>query len=119
MRHAAYDARGEVGVLILQDKNGQGERCTADRLGTQLRDETSLRLVVLNAWEGGHGSEINPFDGTAQTLAQQGVPAIIAMQFKTKNDTAIRLAMEFYGALADGYPVEATNIKPIQTLLSS
>jgi len=52
-------------------------------------------------------------------LAQQGVPAIIAMQFKTKNDTAIRLATEFYGALADGYPVDATNIKPIQTLLSS
>ena len=49
MRHAGYDARGEVGVLILQDKNGQGERVTADRLGTLLRDETSLRLVVLNA----------------------------------------------------------------------
>jgi SAM-dependent methyltransferase len=43
----------------------------------------------------------------AQTLVQQGLAAVIAMQFEVSDIAAITLANEFYGALADGYPIEA------------
>jgi hypothetical protein len=38
---------------------------------------------------------------------QQGIPAVIAMQFEITDQAAITLAREFYGAVADGYPVDA------------
>jgi hypothetical protein len=39
---------------------------------------------------------------------QQGIPAVIAMQFEIADDVASRFAHEFYGALADGYPIDAS-----------
>ena len=45
--------------------------------------------------------------GVAQHLVQQGLPAVIAMQFPVSDQAAITLAHEFYGALADHYPVDA------------
>ena len=48
----------------------------------------------------------DPFAGTAQSLVQQGIPAVIAMQFEVPDETAILFAHEFYGAIADGYPVD-------------
>jgi hypothetical protein len=41
------------------------------------------------------------------TLVRQGIPAGLAMQFEIFEDAAITLAQEFYGAIADGYPVDA------------
>jgi len=38
---------------------------------------------------------------------QQGIPAVIAMQFEVTDEAAITFAYDFYGALADGYPVDA------------
>jgi len=76
-------------------------------LGTILHDHRSLRLVVLNACEGSRSSRSDPFAGVAQTLVQQGVPAVIAMQFEITDEAAITFAEEFYAATADGYPVDA------------
>ena len=76
-------------------------------LGVLLYDHRSLRLAVLNACEGARGSRDDPFAGTAQTLVQQGISAVIAMQFEITDEAAITLAQEFYGALADNYPVDA------------
>src|SRR5262249_19059781 len=67
----------------------------------------SLRLVVLNACEGGRSGAEDPFAGTAQSLAQQGIPAVIAMQRPVGDAAAVVFARELYGALAVGYPVDA------------
>ena len=37
---------------------------------------------------------------------QQGIPAVIAMQFEITDQAALTFAQEFYTALADGYPVD-------------
>src|SRR3990172_1190293 len=62
---------------------------------------------MLNACEGARTSPTDPFAGVAATLIQQGIPAVVAMQFEITDDAAIQLAQEFYGSLADGYPAEA------------
>jgi formylglycine-generating enzyme required for sulfatase activity len=64
-------------------------------------------LALLNACEGARVGTSDPFAGVAQHLVLQGIPAIIAMQFEITDNAAMILAQEFYGALADGYPVEA------------
>ena len=52
---------------------------------------------------GCRGSATDPFAGAAQSLVQQGIPAVIAMQFSITDWAAILFAQEFYGA-ATGPP---------------
>jgi len=83
-----------------------------------MHDEKTLRLALLNACEGGRASKTDPFAGVGQSLLQQGVPAVIAMQFEVTDDTAITLAHSFYAALADGYPVDAALTEARKTIFA-
>lgn len=106
--HGDFDEQAKDGALIMEDEDGHGHRVSGHSLSVLLRDyRRSLRLVILNACEGGRGSRDDPFAGTAQRLVQQGIPAVIAMQFEIADETAIAFAQEFYAAVADGYPVDA------------
>jgi tetratricopeptide (TPR) repeat protein len=105
--HGGFDEQAQDGVLLLEDESGQGRPVSGQYLGTLMHDERTLRLAILNACEGARTSRTDPFAGTAQSLVQQGVPAVIAMQFEITDEAAITLAHEFYAALVDGYPVDA------------
>lgn len=105
--HGAFDAQASDGVLLLEDEQGRAKQVSGQTLGMLLHDEKSLRLALLNACEGGRTSKSDPFAGVGQNLLQQGIPAVIAMQFEVTDETAITLAHHFYAALADGYPVDA------------
>jgi hypothetical protein len=107
MGHGGFDERSQDGVLLLEDEDRLGDRVSGQDLVTLLHDHSSLRLAVLNACEGARASRTDPFAGTAQSLVQQGVPAVIAMQFEVSDEVAVTLAREFYGAIADGYPSDA------------
>ena len=106
--HGGYDEKNEDGVLMLEDENGRGRAVSGRYLGTLLHDQKSLRLAMLNACEGARTSRSDPFSGVAHSLIQKGIPAVIAMQFEITDEAAIVLANEFYGAIADGYPVDAS-----------
>jgi hypothetical protein len=105
--HGLYDSATHEGRIALTSANGQAELIGAQQLGQLLHNETTLRLVVLNLCEGSRTSVDDPFAGVAQRLVQQGVPAVIALQFPMTDAAAITLAEEFYTALADGYGVDA------------
>ena len=107
MGHGAFDEQTQDGLLVLEDGAGASHLVSSQVLGTLLHDEPSLRLAVLNACEGARGSHSGPFAGTAQTLVQKGIPAVVAMQSPITDGAAKILAHEFYLALADGYPVDA------------
>lgn len=105
--HGEFDQQRQDGALIFEDEQEQGQPVRGQYLGTLLHDHGPLRLAVLNACEGGHAARANPFAGAAPSLVQQGVPAVIAMQFPVTDAAAITFSHNFYGALADGYPVDA------------
>jgi len=105
--HGAFDEQAKDGVLVFVDENGRGRKISGQQLGTILHDEKTLRLAILNACEGGRASFTDPFAGVAQSLLQQDIPAVIAMQFEVSDKAAITLAHEFYAAIAVGYPVDA------------
>lgn len=109
--HGAFDERAQDGVLLLEDEEGRGRPVSGQYVGTLLHDERTLRLAILNACEGARTSATDPFAGTAQSLVQQGIPAVIAMQFEITDEAAITLAHEFYQAVADGYPVDAALVE--------
>lgn len=105
--HGGFDNQTQSGVLLLEDEGGRSRLVNGHYLGALLRDHFSLRLALLNACEGARTSRADPFAGVAQHLVQQGIPAVIAMQFEITDQAAIALAHEFYSALADNYGVDA------------
>ncbi len=105
--HGDFDDAAQEGLLAFEGEDGKMDCVSAKQLGTLLRDHRPVRLCVLNACKGGRSSAGYPFTGTAQSLARQGVPAVIAMQRSVSDAAAIVLAQELYGALAVGYPVDA------------
>jgi CHAT domain len=106
--HGEFDQTLQEGVLLLEGANKRGHRVGSQYLGMLLHDHDSLRLAILNACEGARSSRQDPFAGSAQSLVQQGIPAVIAMQFEIADDVASTFAHEFYGALADGLPIDAS-----------
>lgn len=100
------ELRGE-GVLVFEDKDGNGVPVGGPSLAYLLQDHPSLRLAVLNACNGAVASQEDTFAGTAQVLVQHGVPAVIAMQAEVMDETACGFAEKFYRALAAGLPVDA------------
>jgi hypothetical protein len=100
------ELRGE-GVLVFEDKNGNGLPLGGPSLAYLLQDHPSLRLAVLNACNGARSSHENAFAGTAQVLVQHGVPAVIAMRSEVMDETACGFAEKLYRALAAGLPVDA------------
>jgi CHAT domain-containing protein len=105
--HGSYKPDWGDGVLIMEDGNGHPQEVTGEELGGLLNEYDPTRLVVLNACEGARTDFSDPFSGVAQSLIQQGLPAVVAMQFEITDDAAIIFAHELYGAIADSYPLEA------------
>jgi hypothetical protein len=104
--HGGFDEVNEDGILLLEDEYQRSRQVSGQDLGIILHDEKTLRLAVLNSCEGGRTSRTDPFVGVGQSLLQQGIPAVIAMQFEISDEAAIKMSHEFYYALADGYPVD-------------
>ncbi len=59
------------------------------------------------ALAGATSGRSNSFAGVAQQLVQQGVPAVLAMQFPVSDKAAIALSQDFYRSLSDGLPADA------------
>ena len=105
--HGGFNASIGDGVLIFEDDHRRSRVVSGQDLGILLHDHDPLRLVVLNACEGARADREDPFAGSAQGLMQQGIPAVVAMQFEISDSAAITLASEMYGSICDGYSLEA------------
>jgi len=105
--HGTFDQASQEGMLVLSNEAGVSSLLSARHLGQLIHNEPTLALAVLNSCEGSRTAQADPLAGVAQTLVQQGVPAVIAMQFQISDPSAVLFSQEFYTALADGYPVDA------------
>jgi CHAT domain/Carbohydrate family 9 binding domain-like len=104
--HGEFDDRISDGVLCFTDRYGRSSRVSSTILGPYLRDHDPLRLVLLNACQTARVDATDPFSGMAQGLVQQDCTAVVAMQFPISDGAATTFTGEFYGALADGLPVD-------------
>ncbi|HMJ95376.1 MAG TPA: CHAT domain-containing protein, partial [Thermoleophilaceae bacterium] len=105
--HGAYDDRTQSGILVFEDSTGGVHEVSGEELGTLLRDERSLRLVVLNSCEGARTSHVDPFSGVASSLLRCGLPAVVGMQAEITDEAAITFSERLYTALAQGFPIDA------------
>ena len=116
--HGDYDERPQDGVLFFCDRYGRSVRVTPSVLGPHMRDHDPLRLVLLNACQSARVNATDPFSGMAQGLIQQDVTAVVAMQFPISDGAATTFTGEFYGALADGLPVDQAVTSARKSLLA-
>lgn len=105
--HGEFDVAENEGYLEFEDDHRQLRPVSGHDLGTYFSDHSSLRLAILNSCQGGVTSDADPFTGVAQTLIQQGTPAVIAMQSLITDEAAVTFSEGFYQALATGRPLEA------------
>ena len=105
--HGGFVEVRQDGALVLQDDRGRALVTSGQVIGTFLAGHRPLRLAVLNSCEGGRSGTEDAFAGVAQTLVQQGVPAVVAMQFEITDAAAISFSEDFYSSLVLGYPVDA------------
>lgn len=105
--HGDFDPNRQEGLIALEDDDGNSFRLYANELSRLLADHRSLRLALLNACEGAHGSASDLFSSTAAALVRRGVPAVLAMQYKITDAAAIEFARTFYESIAESMPVDA------------
>lgn len=104
--HGAFDRQTQEGVVVLKDESGRGRLVSGQQLGWLVHNYRTLALVILNACEGARADRTDPFSGTAQSLVQQGIPAVVAMQFEITDGAAKTFSQAFYAAVSGGHPVE-------------
>jgi hypothetical protein len=117
--HGGFVPQADDGALVMEDDQGRGRLVSGQDLGVILHGYRPLRLALLNACEGARGSATDPFAGAAQSLVQQGIPAVIAMQFPITDRAAILFAHEFYGAATGGLPVDAALTEARRSLFAA
>ncbi|WP_404386034.1 CHAT domain-containing protein [Knoellia locipacati] len=104
--HGAYDVQHQDGVIYMSDKYGRSSAVSSAVLGPYSRDHDALRLIVLNACHTARTDADDPFSGMAQSLVRQDTAAVVAMQFPISDEAAASFSGGFYGALADGLPID-------------
>jgi hypothetical protein len=105
MGHGGLDAEG-AGVLCFADDRGAPRGVSGRDLAQQVRDVSSLRLVVLNACDSARAAVAAPFAGAATALLLAGVPAVVAMQFAITDTAALAFSQMFYARVAAGDAVD-------------
>jgi CHAT domain-containing protein len=90
------------GYLLFEDKGGKANYVSAKELGTLLGKQRGLALVVLSACKSGLSLGSNSvFNGVAQNLISQRIPAVVAMQYSVLVDDATAFAEQFYRSLGE------------------
>lgn len=105
--HGDYDEREATGRVALVDIDGRAKWVTPEALGGLFKKaKASPRVIVLHSCEGGAVDSQISFAGTAPQLVRDGVPCVVAMQYKVTPTSATAFAQAFYDGLEHGLAVD-------------
>ncbi|MEA5593462.1 CHAT domain-containing protein [Rivularia sp. UHCC 0363] len=94
-----------MGNLVLLNKEKQPEYLPANHFAKQLQ-MAGVKVALLGACESGRRDGVSAWTGIAPALMKEGIPAVVAMQYKVRDDDAIVFSKRFYTALASGLSVD-------------
>ncbi len=115
--HGGVDAAGE-GILAFTDRFGRAMWVPGRDLGVILSN-APVRLALLNSCDGARVSEADPYATTAITLVENGIPAVVAMQFEISDKAAIAFSNATYLALSSSQPVDVAVTLARQAILTT
>jgi CHAT domain/Effector-associated domain 7 len=100
-----FGSRDGKGYLIFEDDARRAVPISAERLALALKNR-GVRLAVLGACQTGLRDSSNPWTGVAPALVRAGIPAVIGMQFKVYDTSAVAFNRQFYQALVQGHEID-------------
>ena len=91
------------GFIVLPSPDGAtADQVPADTLG-KLLSGAGVRVAVLGACDTGRRDGSSPWAGVAPALVAENVPVVVAMQYKIRDDRAVKFAGEFYRGWLSGF----------------
>jgi len=93
------------GGIVLASAAGDALPVAADRFAEILRGK-GVRLVVLVACQTARRDGRHVWSGVAPALLRVGIPAVVAMQFKIRDDVAAPFIGTMYQALVEGRDID-------------
>jgi tetratricopeptide (TPR) repeat protein len=102
--HGSYD--GDEVHVLLEDEAGRADLVGVRTFREFFLGRAETRLVVLNACQLARTSSTRPLAGLVSSLLQRNLSAVVAMQSRIPEHTALVFTREFYRSLAQGYPVD-------------
>ncbi|XKF83000.1 CHAT domain-containing protein [Humibacillus xanthopallidus] len=116
--HGGVDDDTGEGQLAFTGPDGRQRRVTGSQLGVMLSN-APIRLAVLNSCEGGRVSDVDPYASTAIALVEQGIPAVVAMQFQITDAAATAFSRTLYDSVTAGRPVDLAVTLARQAVLAA
>lgn len=110
MGHGTFDPEFGEGGLLLEHERRVRDLLPASTLASFFAGKPMPRLVILASClsaEPGRDPASGPFASVAAALVAAGLPAVVAMQTKVRNRSAIRFTERLYRRLVEGDPIEA------------
>jgi CHAT domain len=103
--HGGLSRDKRSSALVLEDNSGEPDPMTAAEIGIFL-NRSGLQLILLDAC---NSAELTtaPYRSITPALIRAQVGAVVAMQFKVPTEATRPFAVEFYRALAEGFPIDA------------
>lgn len=102
--HGEFDAQSGQGYLLFETDAGDPLRADA-RSMREILCRRGIKLVFLNACESGMGGKAEFNQGVAPALVENGLPAVVANQYKVLDPSATAFSQHFYWGLAQGLPL--------------
>ena len=96
-----------LGYLRFNGERGAMEWVDANRVASIFKAAPTVQLVILNACQTAVATTSSDLDddsisAVADTLTNQGVPSVIAMQLRIRDDVALDFSETFYQSLVAG-----------------
>jgi hypothetical protein len=101
----AAGSREGKGVLYLENRERQAVPVPAEHLALILQ-RRDVRLAVLGGCQTGQRDSVNAWTGVAPALVRAGIPAVVGMQHRILDISAIAFNRQFYLTLAEGHEVD-------------
>ncbi|MGB7539436.1 MAG: CHAT domain-containing protein [Anaerolineales bacterium] len=102
---AAWGGRPGRGILVFDSGLHSAREVRADVISGVLA-EGQVRLVVLDACETGQRDMFQRWSSVAMALLKKGIPAVVAMQFSIRDDTAQAFSKRIYEELVAGRTID-------------
>jgi hypothetical protein len=102
---AIRDTQTGMGCILLNEPNPEDSLFPASRLAATLKD-CGVRLAVLGVCESGERDAENAWTGIAAALSYSEIPAVVAMQFRVLDKSAIAFHRAFYRTLSAGHSID-------------
>jgi hypothetical protein len=116
--HGEFQPIDQKGQILLERDDGSSEFYDAGRLAQILRD-AGVRLALLGACDTGRRNATNVWSGIAPALTREGIPAVIANQFRIRDVSAILIAAKVYHRLLAGFSVDEALYEARQAIFQS